>query len=81
MSKVQNKKKPKSRLLTILNQTMVYIHRNMSESVIINYIDEDNESFNATGQSSDEKLQIGFFEVDLKEDHFFRLLAIDVNKI
>ena len=68
-----------SKIKRVLEQTHVYIHRDMEEGVIVNYCED--ESFNATGEETGEEFQIGYFEVDLENDSFYKLQLIDVNAI
>lgn len=68
-----------SKIKLVLEQTHMYYHRNMVEGVIVNYCED--ESFNATGELTGEEFQIGYFEVDLENDNFYKLQLIDVNAI
>ncbi len=67
-----------NKIKLVLEQTHLYIHRDMEECVLVNYCED--ESFTATGQDTGEEYQIAYSEVDLKNDMFYKLQLIDVTK-
>ena len=68
-----------NKAIAIIKQTMIYTKHDMDESLVVDYVDEEEGNFTATGQDSGEEYYIDFAEIDLEKDVFYKLQVIDVN--